>query len=153
MLLIASLDNHTPCTHCIASSIKSGSLYNPCCMRAVPHTKVLRNARMETSTSTVTFPSFGLLCLSLKLSLPLCFPLFNHLYIVRLEVSKSCAIRVTVGPLFRSFLNKGLTSDENLIYITGYLCFRPRILRGPLTNWIEGPAVNWPNRLTANNFW
>lgn len=84
--------------------MKLGSLYKPCCMRAVPHPKVFLNARMDSSTSTVTLLALGSLSLSLKDSLPTCLPRPSHRYTVCLVVSNSSAIRATVNPFFKSFL-------------------------------------------------
>ena len=114
-LFTVSLDNHTPCTQGIDSRMKSGSLYKPCCMRAVPHPKVFLRERMDNSTSPVTLLAFGCLGLSLKDSLPTCFPRLSHLYTVCLVISNNCAIRVTVNPFLISFLKIPLISGDSRI--------------------------------------
>jgi len=67
---MVSLDNLTPCTPYAASQMKDGSLYRPCCMRAVPHPNVFLKVKMDNSTSSVILLALGSLNLSLKDSQP-----------------------------------------------------------------------------------
>ena len=114
-LFPVSLDNLTPCTQGIDSSMKSGSLYKPCCMRAVPHPNVFLRERMDNSTSTVTLLALGRRGLSLKDSLPTCLPRLSHLYTVCLVVSNRYVMRVTLNPFLTSFLKVPLMSGDKRI--------------------------------------
>jgi len=112
---MVSLDNLTSCTQCVASQMKGGSLYKPCCMRAVLHPNVFLKVRMDNSTSSVTLLALGSLGLSLKDFLPACLPLLSHLCTVCLVVSNRYAMRVTVNPFLTSFLKAPLISGGKRI--------------------------------------
>src|SRR4030067_2146256 len=86
----------------------------PCCMRAVPHLKVVLSFSIESSTSNVTLLSLGCRGLSLKVSDPRCLPLVSHRYTVCLVVLNICAMLVTVKSVLASFLKAPLMPGESL---------------------------------------
>src|SRR4030067_1569138 len=90
----------------------------PCCIRAVPHKKVVLSLRMESSTSALTVLSLGWLGLSLNVSVPRSLPLSSHLWTVCLVVLKKPAMLVTVKPSLESFLKAPLMPGDSLKPIT-----------------------------------
>src|SRR5665647_784944 len=94
--------------------MKDGRLYRPCCMRAVPHLKVVLSFRIESSTSNATLLSLGCRGLSLKVSNPRCLPLLSHRYTVCLVVLNICAMLLTVRSFLASTLKAPLMSGDSL---------------------------------------
>lgn len=68
-----------------------GKLSNACCIRAVPHLKVILNAMVEDSASGVIFLGLLSLGLSLKDSLPGWCALLRHLQTVVLDTLNTSA--------------------------------------------------------------
>ena len=114
------LDKFNPCTQSgITSRAYSGNAMSPCCILAVPQSKVVRKAIIDSSTSNVSFDSLLSAFLSLKLSLPRCCALLHHTVTVFLDTLNILATSVFSKPLLTaSTMERRCSGCRRMIYPT-----------------------------------